>query len=381
MTETPTELPAVDPQVSAERRIARRTWLWRVALAVLATGVSWGLWHLLIARNHIRTDNAYVNAQVVQVTPLLAASVAELLVTETQTVNAGDVLVRLDNANAKIATAHAEAELAAAKRRFSQAVANGEALSAQVDASVSSLDQAEARLRTTEIDFDKAQIDLQRREAVVDSGAISGEELTQARRAFEVARALRDSARGGVAERKAARRTAQGQLDANDALVRGLSVETDPAVRAAQAQLDMARLDLERTIIRAPVKGVVSRIQAQIGQRLSPGQTIMTIVPLDRVYVDANFKEGQLGRVRIGMPAALTSDLYGSDIVYRGRVAGFSGATGSSMAVIPAQNATGNWIKTVQRLPVRIEIDPHQLSAHPLRVGLSMDVEVDVSGQ
>ena len=381
MTDTPTELPPVDPQVSAERKIARRKWLKRVALAVLAAGLAWGLWHVLIARNHVSTDNAYVNAQVVQVTPLLAASVAQVLVIETQAVNAGDLLVRLDDANTRIAIAHAEAELAAARRRFSQAVANGVALSAQVDASGSSLGQAEARLRTTEAEFDKAQIDLQRREAVVDSGAISGEELTQARRAFEVARASRDLALGGVAELKAARRVAQGRFDANDALVRGLSVETDPAVLAAQAQLDMARLDLDRTNIRAPVTGVVSRIQAQIGQRLSPGQTIMTIVPLDRVYVDANFKEGQLGRVRVGMPVVLTSDLYGSGVVYRGRVAGLSGATGSSMAVIPAQNATGNWIKTVQRLPIRIEIDPQDLRDHPLRVGLSMEVEIDVSGR
>ena len=140
-------------------------------------------------------------------------------------------------------------------------------------------------------------------------------------------------------------------------------------------------LDLQRTEIRAPVSGVVSRLQIQVGQRLSPGQTIMTIVPIDKLYVDANFKEVQLGRVRPGMAVTLKSDLYGGDVVYHGKVTGLAGGTGSSMAIIPAQNATGNWIKTVQRLPVRIELDPAELRQHPLRVGLSVEVEIDVSGQ
>ena len=315
-----------------------------------------------------------------QVTPLVAGSAIEVLVEDTQQVKAGDVLVRLDQANAKIAVAQAEADLAAARRRFSQTVATNSALSAQVDSSSAGLVQAQARLRTAQAELDKARIDLQRREAVAASGAVSGEELTQARRSFATASAALDAARGGISEVGSVRRVAQGQLAANDALVRGSSVETDPAVRAAKARLDAALLDLERTEIRAPVSGVVSRLQVQIGQRLNPGQTIMTIVPLEKLYVDANFKEGQLGRVRVDMPVKLTSDLYGGDVVYRGKVVGLAGGTGSSMAVIPAQNATGNWIKTVQRLPVRIELDPADLRQHPLRVGLSMEVEIDVSG-
>ena len=189
-----------------------------------------------------------------------------------------------------------------------------------------------------------------------------------------------DAARGAIDQAGASRRAAQGQLAANDALVRGSSEETDPAVLAAKARRDSAQLDLDRTEIRAPIDGVVSRLQVQVGQRLNPGQTIMVIVPLTKVYVEANFKEGQLRRVRLGMPASLTADLYGSDVTYHGKVAGFSGGTGASMAVIPAQNATGNWIKVVQRLPVRIELDPEELKRHPLRVGLSMEVEIDVSG-
>lgn len=381
MTDAADTAPAVDPDVSASRKATRKKWLRRLVVVLAIVGLCWGAWYYLVARNHVSTDNAYVNAQMAQVTPLVAGSAIEVLVEDTQQVKAGDVLVRLDQANAKIAVAQAEADLAAARRRFGQTVATNSALSAQVDSSSAGLLQAQAQLRTAQAEFDKARIDLRRREAVAASGAISGEELTQARKSFATASAALEAARGGISEVASARRVAQGQLAANDALVRGSSVDTDPAVRAARARLDAALLDLQRTEIRAPISGVVSRLQVQIGQRLNPGQTIMTIVPLERLYVDANFKESQLGRVRIGMPVELTSDLYGGDVVYRGKVVGLAGGTGSSMAVIPAQNATGNWIKTVQRLPVRIELDPAELRQHPLRVGLSMEVEIDVSGK
>ena len=381
MSETATQVPEVDPQVSAARKAGRAKWLRRLAIVLVLAGLAWGAWYLLVARNYVSTDNAYVNAQMTQVTPLVAGSAVEVLVKDTQQVKAGDVLVRLDQANAKIAVAQAEADLTAAHRKFGQTVATNRALSAQVDGSSAGLVQAQARLRTAQAEFDKARIDLRRREAVAASGAVSREELTQARKAYETASAALDAARGGIAEAASARRVAQGQFAANDALVRGSSVDTDPTVRAAQARLDAALLDLERTEIRAPVAGVVSRLQVQVGQRLNPGQTLMTIVPLEKLYVDANFKEGQLGRVRPGMAVTLKSDLYGGDIVYHGKVTGLAGGTGSSMAVIPAQNATGNWIKTVQRLPVRIELDPGELRQHPLRVGLSMEVEIDVRGR
>ncbi|AOG02583.1 efflux pump membrane family protein (plasmid) [Blastomonas sp. RAC04] len=379
MTEAVDNLSDADADVSASRKATRQKWLRRLFVILAIVGLGWGAWYYLVARNHVSTDNAYVNAQMAQVTPLVAGSATEVLVIDTQQVNAGDVLARLDQANAKIAVAQAEADLAAARRRFSQTVATNSALSAQVDTSSAGLVQAQARLQTAQAEFDKARVDLQRREAVSGSGAVSGEELAQARKAYKTASAALDAARGGISEVASARRVAQGQLAANDALVRGSSMETDPAVRAAKARLDSALLDLERTEIRAPVAGVVSRLQVQIGQRLNPGQTIMTIVPIEKLYVDANFKEVQLGGVRVGMPVELTSDLYGGDVVYRGTVAGLAGGTGSSMAVIPAQNATGNWIKTVQRLPVRIELDPAELRRHPLRVGLSMEVEIDVS--
>ena len=381
MSDTATQAAEVDPELSAFRKTRRTMWLKRLAIALAIAALAWGAWYVLVARNYVSTDNAYVNARMAQVTPLIAGSAIEVLVEDTQQVKAGDVLVRLDHANARIAVAQAEADLAAARRKFGQTVATNSALSAQIDTSSAGLVQAQARLRTAQAEFEKARIDLQRREAVIASGAISGEELTQARKAYSAASSALEAARGGISEVASARRVAQGQLAANDALVRGSSVDTDPAVQAARARLDAALLDLQRTEIRAPVSGVVSRLQIQVGQRLSPGQTIMTIVPIDKLYVDANFKEVQLGRVRPGMAVTLKSDLYGGVVVYHGKVTGLAGGTGSSMAIIPAQNATGNWIKTVQRLPVRIELDPAELRQHPLRVGLSMEVEIDVSGQ
>ena len=380
MTDTSPETPALDPAVSQSRKAARKRWLGRLAVVLAVIGLAWGVLYLLVGRNFVTTDNAYVNAQMAQVTPLVAGPAIEVLVRDTQQVKAGDVLVRLDQADARIALAQAEADLVAARRRFRQTLANNTALAAQVDTSGAGLTQAQAQYRKAQAEHEKARIDLQRREAVAASGAVSGEELTQARKAFATTLAALDAARGAINEASSSRRAAQGQLAANTALVSGLSEETDPAVLAAIARRDAAQLNLDRTEIRAPIAGVVSKLQVQIGQRLNPGQTIMTIVPLAAVYVEANFKESQLRRVRIGMPAELTADLYGSGVSYRGKVVGFSGGTGSSMAVIPAQNATGNWIKVVQRLPVRIELDPADLKRHPLRVGLSMEVEIDVSG-
>lgn len=372
---------AVRPADAArqEKMEQRKKWLVRLGLAVLIVGAVYTLWYLLIGRNHVGTDNAYVNAEVAQVTPLLSAQAVEVLVTDTQTVKRGDILVKLDPANARIAIAQAEADLAEARRRFRQAAATSTALAAQVEARGADIAQARAGLGSAQADFDKARIDLQRREALAPNGAVSGEELTSARKEFAAARAALDQARAGVTTAQATRGAASGQLAANEALVSGSTIDTDPAVLAAKAKLDSARLDLDRTIIRAPIDGVVTRRQVQVGQRVAQGTPIMTIVPVGQVYVDANFKERQLRRVKPGMAATVVADLYGGDVVYHGRVVGFSGGTGSSMALIPAQNATGNWIKVVQRLPVRIAIDPKELAAHPLRVGLSTEVEIDLS--
>ena len=372
---------AEDDRTRASRLAARRLWLTRLAIAVVAIGLVWTAWYLLVGRTSVSTDNAYVNGEVAQVTPLISASVIEVRVKDTQAVKRGDVLVVLDATNARIALAQAEADLAAARRRFRQASATSGALGAQVSAGGAEVARAEAQLAAAEADLTKARTDLERRESLAGTGAVSGEELTAVRRTFAAAQAAATSARAAVVQARSGRTAAAGQLAANEALVAGATVETDPAVLAAKARVDAARLDVERCIVRAPIDGVVTRRQVQLGQRVAQGSPIMTLVPVNSLYVDANFKERQLGRVRIGMPATVTADIYGGDVVYHGHVAGISGGTGASLALIPAQNASGNWIKVVQRVPVRIELDPKELAAHPLRIGLSTEVEIDLGAE
>ena len=345
-----------------------------------AVAVIGGGYALLSDGDHVTTDNAYVNADVAQVTPLVTGPVSSVAVVNTQTVKRGDILVRLDDTDARIALAKVEAEWQRVRRQYGQVIANGDALSAQVRAGDAEVGRARAQLDIATAAFAKAKIDLDRRQQLADSGAVSGEELTIVRNAYAAAQGNLAQARAGLAQANAARASAEGSHAANDALVAGTTIDSNPDVAAAKAKLDQARLDLTRTVIRAPIDGVVTNRQVQIGQRVAPGNPVMTIVPVRTVYVDANFKEGQLGRVRPGQPVELTSDLYGSNVVYHGKVAGFSGGTGSAFSLIPAQNATGNWIKVVQRLPVRVTLDPRELAANPLRVGLSMEAKIDVSG-
>lgn len=347
----------------------------------LALAVGGGGYFALFDGDHVSTDNAYVNADVAQVTPLVAGAVASVNVVNTQTVKRGEILFRLDDADQRLAVMRAEADLARAKRQFGQIAATSGALSAQVAAGGAEIGRANAQMKVASANYEKARVDLDRRRKLADSGAVSGEELTAAINSFASAEGNLALARAGVTQAGAGREQARGSLAANNALIVGSNVNTHPDVESAEARLRQARLDLERTVIRAPIDGVVTNRQVQIGQRINAGQQAMTIVPVGAIYVDANFKEGQLGRVRVGQKVELVSDLYGSDVVYHGRVTGFSGGTGSAFALIPAQNATGNWIKVVQRLPVRIAIDPRELAKHPLRVGLSMEASIDVSGK
>jgi membrane fusion protein (multidrug efflux system) len=372
---------SVEDAEKREAQIAtRKKWLTRLAIAIAVVAVIWIAYYSLFGRNHVSTDNAYVNAEVAQVTPLISGQAIEVRVKDTQAVKKGDILVRLDPTNAQIALAQAEADLAEARRKFRQTVANSSALSARVSAGSADIDRARAAVSDAQAGYEKARIDLSRRQALAASGGVSGEELTEARKALASAQAGLATARAGVTQAQASRQSASGELQANDALVRGSTEETDPAVLAAKAKLQAAQLDLERATIRAPIDGVVTKRQIQLGQRVAQGAPVMTIIPISQVYVEANFKERQLRNVRIGMPAEVTADIYGGSVKYHGRVAGIGGGTGSSMALIPAQNATGNWIKVVQRLPVRIELDPKELRAHPLRVGLSTEADIDISG-
>jgi membrane fusion protein, multidrug efflux system len=379
MSELPTEplVPAEEVPPPDELRARRKRWFGYFAIVLIAGAILWGIYYWLAEAGRVSTDNAYVGADTAQITPLVAGPVAEVRVANTQLVRKGEIVVLLDPADAKIAVAEAESALAQAIQRYNQARANVGAAAGRASARSSEIAQARARLTDAQAAFERARIELARREALAASGAVSGDELTAARTAFQSARAARDLAQAGVASAEATRAAAGGELDASEALVAGTTLDTAPDVVAARARLAQARLDLARTVIRAPIAGVVTNKQVQIGQRLAAGTPIMTIVPMDATFVDANFKEDQLAKVRSGQPVELTSDFYGGDVVYHGRVVGFAGGTGAAFALIPAQNATGNWIKVVQRLPVRIALDRKELRAHPLRVGLSMYATVD----
>ena len=365
------------PIIDAARKKKRTKVLLALAAANLVIGGGWYLFH---DNSHVATENAYVSADSAQVTPLVSAAVADVTVVNTQIVRKGQILLRLDDSDARLALARAEAEYAKTRRQFAQTAANSGSLAAQLSARAADIGQARAQLAAAEANFGKADIDLYRRTALARKGFVSGDVMTIARNAYDTARANVAAAQAAVAQADAARSAAGESLAANQALIAGSTADTSPDVAAAKARVDQARLDLERTVIRAPIDGVVTNRQVQIGQRIAAGAPVMTIVPTASVYVDANFKEGQLKRVVPGQKVELISDLYGDAVVYHGRVAGFSGGTGSAFSLIPAQNATGNWIKVVQRLPVRIQLDPRELAAHPLRVGLSMEATIDVSG-
>ncbi|MEG3087779.1 HlyD family efflux transporter periplasmic adaptor subunit [Sphingomonas sp. PB4P5] len=372
-------------QAPAETKIdtanpGRRKRLLLIFAAVLIViAVIYFLYDTLVLSKRVSTDNAYVAAETAQVMPLVSGQVIDVTVSDTQTVKRGQVLMRLDDADQQIAVAQAEADLAGAERRYGETAATGDALQAQANARTADIGTARAQLSLAQGNLERAQTDYRRRQALISAGAVSGDEVTAATNALRTARANVAVAQAGIAQAIATRASALQDRAANTALTRGTTQATAPEVLAARAKLRQAKLDLSRTVVRAPIDGIVSQRNVQIGQRLAPGTAAMAIVPIDKLYVDANYKEGQLQHVRVGQHATLTSDLHGGDVVYHGRVVGLAGGTGSSSALIPAQNATGNWIKVVQRLPVRIALDAKELHDHPLRVGLSMDAEIDIS--
>jgi len=325
----------------------------------------------------VSTDNAYAAVEIAQITPSIAGTIGEVLVTDTQSVKKNDILVVIDPKDAKIAVAQAEAELGRASRRVKAFVANDTGLTAQVAARDAEEKSAAAKLSSAEADFERAKIDLQRREALKASGSVSGDELTRAKNAYESAKANLTSAKAAVAQASANRSATLGSKEANAVLIAGVNEENNPEVALARSKLEQAQLDLERTVIRAPIDGVVARRQAQLGQRVQAGMPLMTVVPIQNMHVDANFKEVQLEKVRVGQPVTIHADIYGDSIVYHGKVEGIAGGSGAAFSAIPAQNATGNWIKVVQRLPVRISLDPAELQKNPLKVGLSMSVRID----
>jgi membrane fusion protein (multidrug efflux system) len=363
----------------ASRKAKRKKLFAGFAAGVALIGGGYHAYDVLVAAKHAVTDNAYVGADVAQVTSQLAAPVSAVLVEDTQQVRRGAVLVRLDDTDARIAVANAEANLATAIRKVQGLHATDSGLDAQIAARAADEGKASAGVAMAQSELDKARIDLQRRQAVASTGAVSQDEVTSVRTAYNNAAAALRAAEAARAQSAAARNVAIGDRDANRALIANTTVDNNPEVLAARAALEQARVNLSRTVIRAAIDGVVTQRQVQVGQRVQPGAMLMTVVPVQAAYVNANFKEVELNHVKPGQPVTLTSDLYGKDVVFHGRVAGFSGGTGAAFALVPAQNATGNWIKVVQRLPTRIALNSKELAAHPLRVGLSMNVDVNVS--
>ena len=358
----------------------RKKFLGFFALILILAAILYGIWAIFF--NHsVTTDNAYVGAETAQITSMVNGQVADVLVKDTQQVKQGDVLVRIDERDAKIQLAQAQAELAKAQRQYKQSQANSSSLNSQVVVRNDEIISAQAQVTKAQADFDRATLELKRRNELAASGAISKEELSKAQSAVSTAKASLDLAQAGLAQATSSRKAAESTLAANEALIQGVNESSTPDVLVAQAHVEQAKLDLDRTVIRAPVDGVVTRKNIQIGQRVAPGTVIMSVVPVAALYVDANYKESQLAKVKAGQKVTLKSDLYGDDVVYHGVVQGFSGGTGAAFALIPAQNATGNWIKVVQRLPVRISLDPKELAEHPLRVGLSMEADIDLASK
>jgi membrane fusion protein (multidrug efflux system) len=334
----------------AKPRNGRRALLLALLIGVfLAAGIGYAIYWAFVARYAETTDDAYVGGNLVQITPQVSGTVLAIGADDTDYVKAGQTLVELDQADARIVLDQAEAALAHSVRQ----VRNLMATTAEIEANVAQ--------RTAELARTRA--DLARRAPLAQSGAIPAEELQHARDAVTIGQAALDAA--------------EQQLAAQKTLVDGTTAETHPDVQSAAARVREAYLAYARTALPAPVSGIVAKRSVQVGQRVGPGAPLMAVIPLDQVWVDANFKERQLLNLRPGQAVKLFADIYGSAVEFHGRVAGFGAGTGGAFALLPPQNATGNWIKVVQRIPVRIALDPAELAQHPLQLGLSMEVEVD----
>ena len=352
---SPNPNTADTPIVQAPPANKRRGMLLRLLMAVIVlAAIAWTAWYFLEGRWYESTDDAYINGNIVQITPRIAGTVTSITADDGDFVKQGQVLVTLDKSDADVGLQRAAANLANTVRR--------------VRGLYSTVSGAQAQVAVEKVALQKAQADYNRRRDLARSGAISAEELAHARDALTAA--------------QSALTTSEQQLQTNKVLVDDTAVASHPDVKAAAAQYRAAYLDDVRTVMVAPVTGYVAKRTVQVGQRVQPGAALMAVVPLHGVWADANFKETQLTHMRIGQPVEITSDVYGSSVKYKGRVESLGVGTGSAFSLLPAQNATGNWIKIVQRIPVRVVFtDPAQLDQHPLRIGMSLATEVDLHDQ
>ena len=359
------------PQATAAVAVAtarsnptRKRALTTLAVLVVLAGLGWAAYEYLVASHYEDTDNAYVQGDVIQITPQIGGTVSAIAVRDTDFVKAGQTLVQLDPADSKVALDQAQAALAQAVRQARTLYTNNATLQAQIAL-------READITKARVEVERSSDDLQRRQSLSGSAAVSQEELKHAQQQLDSAKSTLAAAQAGVV-------AAREQLNSNQALTEGTSVAQQPSVQLAAARLREAYLASQRAALLAPVDGYVAKRTVQLGQRVAAGTPLMAVIALSTVWVEANFKEVQLRSIRIGQPVTLVADQYGKKVSYTGTVSGLGAGTGAAFALLPAQNATGNWIKVVQRVPVRIALDAKQLQEHPLRVGLSMTAEVDV---
>ena len=342
------------PNAAAPAKNSRGLLLRLLGVIVVLGIIAWALWYFLDGRWYEGTDDAYVNGNVVQITPQIAGTVVSIGADDGDLVHAGEVLVQFDPSDADVALAEAKANLANTVRK--------------VRGLYSNVNGAQADVAQRKVAVDKARADYNRRVALAKSGAISAEELSHASDALT-------SAESGLI-------TSQQQYQTSKVLVDDTVVASHPDVQVAAAKLRAAFLDDVRATLVAPVDGYVAKRSVQVGQRVQPGAPLMAVVPLHGVWIDANFKETQLAKMRIGQPVEIDSDVYGGSVKYKGKVESLGVGTGSAFSLLPAQNATGNWIKIVQRIPVRVVFtDPQQLDEHPLRLGMSLKVDVNLHDQ
>jgi membrane fusion protein (multidrug efflux system) len=368
---------AIDP-IAAKRKTQRGRAFALLGGVVAIGAIGWAAYQYTVGGKYVSTDNAYAGASSAQITPEVSGAITTVTIHETMPVKAGDVLFTIDPSDARIAVARAQAQYQLAVSQYRGASAADTSAAAQLQARGADLARSAAVIQTAQAELERAQTDFQRRQSLAGTGAVSQDELTIAQNNVRTAQGSLAQAQASQSAASATQAAARAGLEQAQALTGAGSLAANPAVAVAKAALDAAELDLQRTTVRAPIAGIVSGNKAQIGQRVQAGAVMMTIAPVQDAFVDANFKEAQLRKVRIGQPVELESDLYGSKVIYHGKVTGIGGGTGAAFAAIPAQNATGNWIKVVQRVPVRITLDAKDLAAHPLRVGLSMSAKVDI---
>ena len=353
--------PAKDAASNPQRKKA----LGLVSAVVVLGGIAYGAYWALVLNHFESTDNAYVQGNVVQLTPQIGGTVIAINADDTEHVKAGQLLVKLDPADAQVALDQAEAQLAQTVREVRGLYTNNSTLRAQIALREADL----ARARSEEA---RAQDDVARRSPLLATGAVGKEEFNHTAATLVAAKSSVSAAQAGVL-------AAREQLASNQTLTDGIAVEQHPNVLRASARVREAYLAVRRADLLAPVDGFVAKRSVQLGQRVAAGAPLMSVIALNQVWIEANFKESQLKNLRIGQPVTLQADVYGKKVEYEGKVEGLGAGTGAAFALLPAQNATGNWIKVVQRVPVRIALEPKALTDHPLRVGLSMDAKVDIS--